>query len=171
MVTVRTYWNGVEAVMAKSLLDDRKIFCSLADENVNLYGGGPFAMPIRLLVDEDQADLALRILDGDLEAATEIETIATTASSPTESETASEVVQNNRWELIAIATLFLFPGICVLAVKYPAVTASTRQARGEIAAVSVIHFLGWLAVAFAVSLFVAYFYLRRSSITKAGHGV
>ena len=48
--------------MAKSLLDDHKIFCSLADENVNLYGGGPLAMPIRLLVAEDQAEDAARIL-------------------------------------------------------------------------------------------------------------
>jgi hypothetical protein len=43
--------------------------------------------------------------------------------------------------------------------------------RGEIAAVSIIHFLGWLAVAFAMSLIVAYFYLRRLSITRAGSGL
>jgi tetratricopeptide (TPR) repeat protein len=62
MVTLRTYSNPAEAAMAKSLLDDHKIFCSLADENVNLYGGGPLAMPIRLLVAEDQAEDAARIL-------------------------------------------------------------------------------------------------------------
>jgi tetratricopeptide (TPR) repeat protein len=63
MVTVRTYWNGGEAAIAKSLLDDHKILCSLADENVNLYGGGPLAMPIRLMVAEDQAEEASRILE------------------------------------------------------------------------------------------------------------
>jgi tetratricopeptide (TPR) repeat protein len=62
MVTLRTYSNPAEAAMAKSLLDDHKIPCSLADENVNLYGGGPLAMPIRLLVAEDQAQEASRIL-------------------------------------------------------------------------------------------------------------
>ena len=62
MVTLRTYFNPAEAAIAKSLLDDHKIFCSLADENVNLYGGGPLAMPIRLLVAEDQAEEAARIL-------------------------------------------------------------------------------------------------------------
>lgn len=62
MVTLRTYSNPAEAAIAKSLLDDHKIFCSLADENVNLYGGGPLAMPIRLLVGEDQAEEAARIL-------------------------------------------------------------------------------------------------------------
>lgn len=49
--------------MAKSLLDSHDIFSRLADENVNLYGGGPLAMPIRLLVAEDQAQEAARILD------------------------------------------------------------------------------------------------------------
>jgi Putative prokaryotic signal transducing protein len=62
MVTLRTYSNPAEAAMAKSLLDDHKIFCTLADENVNLYGGGPLAIPIRLLVAEEQAEEASRIL-------------------------------------------------------------------------------------------------------------
>jgi tetratricopeptide (TPR) repeat protein len=63
MVTLRTYSNPAEAAMAKSLLDDHKILCSLADENVNLYGGGPLAMPIRLLVADEQAEEASRILE------------------------------------------------------------------------------------------------------------
>jgi tetratricopeptide (TPR) repeat protein len=49
--------------MAKSLLDSNDILCRLADENANLYGGGPMAMPIRLLVAEDQAEEAARILE------------------------------------------------------------------------------------------------------------
>src|SRR5947209_13385565 len=129
MVTVRSYWSPVEAGLAKSLLDDYEIFCVLADEDTNRYAGAPFAVPIRLLVDEDQAELALRILDGDLEAATEFETSATTLGSLTESEPQGEVEQNNPWELMAIATLFLVPGLCVLAIKYPAVTTSTRRVR------------------------------------------
>jgi tetratricopeptide (TPR) repeat protein len=62
MVTLRAYSNPAEAAIAKSLLDDHKIFCSLADENANLYGGGPLAMPIRLLVAKDQVEQAARIL-------------------------------------------------------------------------------------------------------------
>jgi hypothetical protein len=62
VVTLRTYSNPAEVAIAQSLLDDHKIFCSLADENVNLYGGGPLAMPICLLVGEDQAEEAARIL-------------------------------------------------------------------------------------------------------------
>jgi tetratricopeptide (TPR) repeat protein len=63
MVTLRTYSNAAEAAMAKSLLDNHDLFCRLADENVHLYGGGPLAMPIRLLVAEDQAQEAARILE------------------------------------------------------------------------------------------------------------
>jgi tetratricopeptide (TPR) repeat protein len=63
MVTLRTYSNPAEAAMAKSLLDNHNIFCRLADESVNLYGGGPLAMPIRLLVAEDQAQEASCILE------------------------------------------------------------------------------------------------------------
>ena len=63
VVTIRTYSNPAEAAMAKSLLDSQDIFCTLADENVNLYGGGPLAMPIRLVVAEDQAQEAMRVLE------------------------------------------------------------------------------------------------------------
>src|SRR5882762_6524223 len=63
MVTLRTYSNAAAAAMAKSLLDDQQIVCSLADENANLYGGGPLAMPIRLLVADEQVEQAGHILD------------------------------------------------------------------------------------------------------------
>src|SRR6202043_3753625 len=63
VVALGAYSNPVEAAIAKSLLDNHNIFCRLADENVNLLGGGPLAMPIRLLVAEDQAEEAARILE------------------------------------------------------------------------------------------------------------
>jgi tetratricopeptide (TPR) repeat protein len=64
MITLRAYSNPAEAAMAKSLLDDQQIVCSLADENSNLYAGtGSVAIPIRLLVAEDQVEQARHILD------------------------------------------------------------------------------------------------------------
>lgn len=62
MVTLRTYSNFLEAALAKARLDEHKIPCTLADENVNLYGGGPLAMPVRLLVVEEKAEEAERVL-------------------------------------------------------------------------------------------------------------
>src|ERR1700730_16940969 len=64
MVTLGSYASPLEAGMPKSLMDDNKIVCSLADENSNLYAGtGQFAIPIRLLVAEEQVEQALHILD------------------------------------------------------------------------------------------------------------
>src|SRR5437763_16420394 len=63
MVTLRAYANSVDAGIAKSILDEHGIFCSLADENANVYGGAPFAMPVRLLVSEGRADEARRVLE------------------------------------------------------------------------------------------------------------
>jgi len=63
MVTLRTFANAAEAALAKSVLDDHGISSSLADEASHLYGGAPTAMPVRLLVREDQREEALRILD------------------------------------------------------------------------------------------------------------
>ncbi len=53
MVTLRTYLNPTQALLDKTLLDSNEIFCTIADQNANLYGGGPFAMPVRLLVAEE----------------------------------------------------------------------------------------------------------------------
>lgn len=64
MITLRSYSSPAEAAMAKSLLDDHQIVCSLADENSNLYAGtGQIAIPIRLLVAEENVEQALHILD------------------------------------------------------------------------------------------------------------
>jgi tetratricopeptide (TPR) repeat protein len=63
MITLRVFDSAAEAAIAKSVLDDRGISASLADEAAHLYSGAPGAIPVRLLVREDQAEEALRILD------------------------------------------------------------------------------------------------------------
>lgn len=160
MVTLRTYWNGAEAALAKSFLDDHKIFCRLADENANLYGGGPFAMPIRLLVAEDEAEQASRILNGEAEEGAELDTAVGAGAAPPQMP--REVMKDNPWELLAIASLFFVPAICFLQQRYPVGMASGPRARVGIAAISVSHFLGSLAIGFAVFLTAVYFYLRWS---------
>ncbi len=69
MITLRSYANPIEAGMAKSMLETNDIPCTLADENANAYGGAPLAMPVRLLVSEDQVDEARRILENAEKAA------------------------------------------------------------------------------------------------------
>ena len=63
MITLRVFDSAAEAAIAKSVLDDHGISSSLADEATHLYAGAPGAIPVRLLVREDQAEEALRILD------------------------------------------------------------------------------------------------------------
>jgi hypothetical protein len=144
MVTLRTYWSGVEAALAKSLLDDHKIFCSLADENANLYGGGPFAMAIRLLVNEDQAELALRILDRDLGAVGDIDAAGSAGVTPAEIAASGEMLDDNPWELLAVAFCFVIPGVWCAADEI-----SNRSRRGAASwrwdCRSVDHPFSWMA--------------------------
>jgi len=63
MFTLRSYASPIEAGMAKSMLEAHGISCSLADENANVYGGAPFAMPVWLLVSEDQVNEAKQVLE------------------------------------------------------------------------------------------------------------
>ena len=62
MVTLRVFDSPAEAGLAKSLLNDRGIESELADEASHDWSGAAVAVPIRLLVREDQAEEALRIL-------------------------------------------------------------------------------------------------------------
>ena len=61
MITLRTFDDPAEAAIAKSALETQNIFCSLADENAHTTLLA--AIPIRLLVKDDQLQRATRILD------------------------------------------------------------------------------------------------------------
>jgi len=133
MVTVRSYWSPVEAGLAKSLLDDYEIFCVLADEDTNRYAGAPFAVPIRLLVREDQADQAIRILSGDLEAQPQLNREVDRESWSADMLAVNrEGSDGNPWELLVVAFLFLVPGLCVLQTKYPVVVTISSRIRREL---------------------------------------
>jgi tetratricopeptide (TPR) repeat protein len=62
MVTLRVFDSALEAGLARSLLEDRGIECALADEASHELSGAAVAVPVRLLVRDDQAVEALRIL-------------------------------------------------------------------------------------------------------------
>jgi hypothetical protein len=162
VVTVRIYLNLVQAQLAKSLLDDYGIFCALWHENAHLYGRAPFAMPVRLCVDEDQAEQAIHILAGDLERLAQIE--KDEGASPA-GITAGGLRDRTPWELLAIAFYFLLPAICVLQIRYPVVVGASAGAHYVITRLTVAHFFGWLAIAFAALLIVTYFYMRQAPHT------
>jgi len=157
MITLRTYLNSTQAVLDKALLDSSEIFCALADQNANLYGGGPFAMPVRLLVAEEQAEEADRILKNSDQLSPE-ERASTFPTEPAKEEVPEERANNNPWEILAIASLFFLPGVCLLLQTHP---AWIRRARTMLP-VSILHVAGWLAIAVGLSFTILYFYTRRS---------
>jgi len=119
MVTLRTYTNSIEAGMAKSILDEHNIFCTLADENANIYGGAPFAMPVRLQVREEQADEALRILQTNAAELTKGESIDEPPEQNSVSNGTSEILEElrrlrskieNQMTVVVVAALILTGG-------------------------------------------------------------
>ena len=156
MIAIRVYWNPAEAALEKSLLDNYEVACSLFHENANLYGRAPIAMPVRLVALEDRAEWAAYVLSGDFEAAAKIEEIAAEMTpSPVEGALPG-LVKDSPWELLMIAFYFFLPGICFLHTEYPVKLSYNRAVRAEIAAVTIAHFLGWIAITFALLLLVLF---------------
>lgn len=162
MVTVRTYWSPAEAALAKSLLDNYEIPCALLDENANLSArGAQFAVPTRLVVDEDEAVRADCILKGDFDQVAEID--ATEEKEVSAPAVVPESKDRNPWELLLLAFYLLVPAIFVLRTKYSGVTGTSSWTQYVVARARVTHLLSWLAVILALALIVAYFRIRRSS--------
>lgn len=166
MVAVRVFWSQAEAALHKSRLDDHEIFSALLHENAHLYGGAPMAMPIRLLVDDYEAELALCILYGDLEAAAKLDKLADITSLPADITSDAGSDNQNPWELLVMAFYCLLPGWTVLQTKYPVIMQTDRRASRALAAVAIVHFFGWLGVAVAVTLVLAYVHLRRVAASR-----
>jgi len=163
MVTVRTYWNPAQAALAKSLLDDYEIVSALTDENSSLYGRAPMAMPIRLMVLEDQAEMAARILDNDVEGIVALHDKGGATEMETGEKEPPQTQPGPPWELLFLAFYFLLPGLCVLLIKYPARSANTGWGRYVIARIAVVHMFGWLAIVFALCLVALFWYAQRST--------
>jgi hypothetical protein len=120
MITLRAFGDAAEAAIAKSVLDDHGISCSLADEDSHLYGGAPQAMPVRLLVREDQAEEALRILDAPGSALPENFDVMTGVE-PAEEKPALDVavelrnLQRTVRRLVTVSTVLFFVLFCFVA--------------------------------------------------------
>ena len=160
---MRTYWSLAEAALAKTVLDNYEISCALLDENASRYNtGAQFAVPVRLVVDEDQALRAIHILNADFAAAEKAE-IAEELGEPSVREvTADSTTNRNAWELLVVAFYLLVPAICLILTKFPS-SIGGRWGRYMIARVTITKFLSWVAVLSATGLVVLYFRLRRRS--------
>ncbi len=117
MTTLRTYLRETEALLAKSRLEAFEIPCALADENAHLYGGAPFAMPIRILVPDEFVAEAVRILDAaDDDAVAASEAVAPAVDSEM---SPMSVARSNPWQILVVALVFFGPGLALLLLKRP----------------------------------------------------
>src|SRR5437588_9014868 len=110
MVTVRTDWNRNKAALAKTLLENFEIRCVLLHEYGNLLY--PFAMPIQLLVMNDQVDRAIAILTGDLDRAAEIETREADDETPAGSISRQGVAERIHWEIVMLVFIICLYALC-----------------------------------------------------------
>ena len=143
--------------MAKSRLEDSEIPCVLADENAHLYGGAPFAMPVRILVPNEYIARAGQILD-----ATEGEVMADPEAIPLLSDPEAWLdreTKNNPWEFLVIALVFFGPGLALLLQRRPVVLIFGRAGRNRpLLTPGEVHLLGITLI--AVALIVVFFYFR-----------
>jgi cytochrome c-type biogenesis protein CcmH/NrfG len=119
MITLRVFDSAAEAAIAKSVLDDHGISSSLADEAAHLYGGAPGAIPVRLLVRDDQAEEALRILDApgpvlpeDFEPTANEESVE---EKPPEIAVALRSMQRTVHRLVVVSAVLFFVLFCFVA--------------------------------------------------------
>jgi hypothetical protein len=63
MTTLRAFSSSASAGIARSVLRDHNILCELADVDSHFYSGAMLAIPVRLLVPEEDIEEARRILD------------------------------------------------------------------------------------------------------------
>lgn len=164
MVTLRAFSNPAEAALAKSLLDDHGIVSSLADENSYLYGGAYLAMPVRLVVAEEQLEEAARILsdppDGlHVEPAVEKEIAQASARLKREDESNP----NNPWQLLGLALILAIPGVMLLVQKQNLLFVVFHRTRHWATAIPPItsHIVGLMFLAGSGLLVFLYFYVRR----------
>jgi hypothetical protein len=171
MVTLRAFSNPAEAALAKSLLDDHNILCTLADENSYLYGGAPLAMPVRLLVAEEQAEEAERVLRNPSQDCPDFEPNLDNRVEEASVTIAGDRLQqrapsNNPWELLAVAALLLLPGLMLLLQKGELILLApdrriSRHSTTVLSATTT-HVLGLSVMAVALLLIVLFFYTRRA---------
>jgi hypothetical protein len=165
MVTLRAFFSPAEAALAKTLLDDHGIVSALADENSYLYGGAPFAMPVRLMVAEDQLEEAIRVLKDPPDGRGTVLLSAAKAAVVSASDGPDAEMRrqpNKPWEFLALALLVAIPGILLLLQKHDLLIVAPVRRRWVTTTMPVtnVHILGALVLGAALYLAWLFFYVR-----------
>ena len=178
MRTLRRYFSLTEACLAKTLLDNYEVVCSVFDENVNALGYY-IVMPARLMVAGGQLQRAARILAfaqtseipaDDVAAAADqfpvmvIEEDMFGENQPDVDDTAKFLESGNPWEILAIAYLFWVPGIGFILEQLPLKlwVGGHRRDGWLILSPLQLHLVGVALICVATILTISYFYTRQT---------
>ena len=124
-------------------------------------------MPVRLVVDDDEAARAIYILNGDFEKAAELEAAKENDQALPDAAATIEKANRNPWELLLIAFYLALPAICLIRTHFPT-DVTGRWARYFVARATLTQFLSWLMVLLAAVLVVFYFRVRLSTKSERG---
>jgi Putative prokaryotic signal transducing protein len=177
MLTLRRYFNLADAALAKSLLDDYEVFCSIWDENINISVGAYLAAPARLVVADRQFERAARILsyaetssisDDELPATADEAPIKVLDEAifgePEQPASGEPFRDNNPWEILVLAYLFLAPGVGFISEKRSLILVIKKWGRHRFLVLSPfeLHVLGTVLAGATFILIAFYFYARRA---------
>jgi Putative prokaryotic signal transducing protein len=181
MRTLGRYTNFTQAALARALLEDYEVFCTFFDEYSHAIGWYHL-IPVRLMVADQQFQRAARILAfaATLPVPTDQSAPADDQSAVTvfnqemfgedqlEEDVVEPIERNNPWEILAVAYLFLVPGIGFLLERLPLMLYIGRPRHNPYLVLSPFdqHLVGLALISIAILLAISYFHTRRA-ITPA----
>jgi glucan phosphoethanolaminetransferase (alkaline phosphatase superfamily) len=83
---------------------------------------------------------------------------------------AKSLLDAHPWEILAIASVYLLPGICLALQKYPIILLPPRRYRPVVLPISMIHSMGGLAIVVALLFVALYVYVRREIARDQSEG-
>jgi hypothetical protein len=172
--TLTCYFNFAEAALDSTLLNDYEIRCSIFDEHAHRSIGLFFAVPTRLMVPKQQFHRAAQIL-----AYAKTLPVPADDAAPHDDQASVRVIKifgedqvepeeveepNNPWEILAIAYLFLVPGIGFLLERLPLMlfAGGRRGNRYLVLSPFDLHLIGAVLICIGLLLTVSYFYTRQA---------
>jgi hypothetical protein len=175
MRTLRRYSNFPNAALAKTLLENYEVFCRFVDENVHCLGYY-LVMPVRLTVADRQLKRAARVLayaekspipDDDVAPAEDTAPALVLDEDIFGDDDTEELEErsesNNPWEILAIAYLFLIPGVGFLLEHRRLLLWTGRRRSGWLMLSPFeLHLVGGALICVAALLTVAYFSARNA---------
>ncbi|MFL6513800.1 MAG: DUF2007 domain-containing protein [Chthoniobacterales bacterium] len=181
MLTLKRYWNPTEAALDRTLLANYNVFCSLFDEHVNALGYFN-AMPVRLMVADEQLERAGRLLiyakscdvpDDEVAAADDQAAIVILdekifGEEPPSDDRIQSVERNNPWEILALAYLFLIPGAGFLLERLPLLIFAGGRRGNRFLHLSTfdVHLLGSALICIGAALVASYVYTRKAIVAQ-----